>query len=228
MRARQRARRERSPRPTAALRHRIGRAARHRARSTFGGNGLIGAADAWPTLADTPANRAFAVEHADQNWMQFDTFDPNGSTAIRMSCAGAQQRDRGLRLRPRPRHAVRRHGVPHLGLERRHQLDRRRDQRHLRDGFDRRGQRSVRQLQHRAGRSARATRNFAVTGGNHLANVGQDTEGEIDAVYACGRSGAETYALFGAGLGSADLRQPSSQDEALSDWRRHGGAARRV
>src|SRR5204863_2555037 len=50
-----------------------------------GGNGLIGTTGSWPTFADSPANRAFAVEHADHNWMQFDTFNPNGSTAIRMS-----------------------------------------------------------------------------------------------------------------------------------------------
>ena len=50
-----------------------------------GGDGLIGTAGSWPTFADTAANRAFAVENADHNWMQFDSFDPTGSTAIRMS-----------------------------------------------------------------------------------------------------------------------------------------------
>lgn len=37
-----------------------------------GGNGLIGFADSWPTMADTPANRAFAVEAYDHTWMQYD------------------------------------------------------------------------------------------------------------------------------------------------------------
>lgn len=36
-----------------------------------GGNGLIGEADVWPTMADTPANRAFAMGNYDHTWMQY-------------------------------------------------------------------------------------------------------------------------------------------------------------
>ena len=43
---------------------------------------------------------------------------------------------------------------------------------------------------------------FAITGGNHLAKVGQDTEGEIDALYAAAVPEPETYAPFAAGLGA--------------------------
>jgi len=37
-----------------------------------GGDGLIGVADNWPTMADTPANRAFAASNYDHTWLQFD------------------------------------------------------------------------------------------------------------------------------------------------------------
>ena len=40
-----------------------------------GGNGLIGAADVWPTMSDTPANRATAMNSYDHTWLQFENTD---------------------------------------------------------------------------------------------------------------------------------------------------------
>ncbi len=37
-----------------------------------GGDGLIGSGGNWPTLGDTPANRAFAMENYDHTWLQYD------------------------------------------------------------------------------------------------------------------------------------------------------------
>ncbi len=37
-----------------------------------GGDGLIGQANVWPTMADTPANRSFAASNIDHTWMQYD------------------------------------------------------------------------------------------------------------------------------------------------------------
>ncbi len=37
-----------------------------------GGDGLIGVAGSYPTMADTPTNRAFAANVADHTWLQYD------------------------------------------------------------------------------------------------------------------------------------------------------------
>jgi hypothetical protein len=168
-----------------------------------GGNGLIGTAGAWPTLPDTGANRAFAVEHADHNWMQFDTFDPNGSTAIRMSSGVATNSVIAVSGFD---HDI---GAPYEGME------------FIIWGSNdgKTWSQGVISAVYRSGFDASLVGNgpyddystrwtfgqaytqFAITGGNHLANIGQDTEGEIDALYATAVPEPETYALFAAGLG---------------------------
>ena len=168
-----------------------------------GGNGLIGTAGSWPTFADTATNRAFAVEHADHNWMQFDTLDPNGGTAIRMSSGVATTSviavagyDHDL-------------GTPYEGME--FIIWGSNDGKTwsqgaisaiYRNGFDAsavgNGPYDDYSSQWTFGQ---AYTQFAITGGNHLANIGQDTEGEIDALYATAVPEPETYALFAAGLG---------------------------
>jgi len=164
-----------------------------------GGNGLIGTTSSWPTFADTPANRAFAVEHADHNWMQFDTFDPNGSTAIRMSSSVGTNSVIAVAGFD---HDI---GAPYEGME------------FViwgsnngttwtqgvisgiyRDGFDTTSPYDDYSTRWTFGQSFTQ---FSITGGNHLANVGQDTEGEIDALYAAAVPEPETYAMLAAGLG---------------------------
>jgi hypothetical protein len=165
-----------------------------------GGNGLIGTTESWPTFADTPANRAFAVEHADHNWMQFDTFNPNGSTAIRMSSSVGVNSVIAVAGYD---HDI---GTPYEGME--FIIWGSNDgttwtqgviSAIYRDGFDTSSAYDNYSTQWSFGQTFTQ---FAITGGNHLANVAQDTEGEIDALYAAPVPEPETFALFAAGLGA--------------------------
>ena len=165
-----------------------------------GGNGLIGTTGSWPTFPDTPGNRAFAVEHADHNWMQFDTFNPNGSTAIRMSSSVGVNSVIAVAGYD---HDI---GTPYEGME--FIIWGSNDgttwtqgviSAIYRDGFDTGSPYDDYSSRWSFGQSFTQ---FAITGGNHLANIGQDTEGEIDALYAAPVPEPETFALFAAGLGA--------------------------
>ena len=134
---------------------------------------------------------------------QFDTFDPNGGTAIRMSSGVATDSviavagyDHDL-------------GTPYEGME--FIIWGSNDGKTwsqgvisaiYRNGFDAsllgNGPYDDYTSQWSFGQ---AYTQFAITGGNHLAGIGQDTEGEIDALYAAAVPEPETYALFAAGLG---------------------------
>ena len=167
-----------------------------------GGNGLIGTGASWPTFADTPANRAFAMENADHHWLQFMDLNPNGATAIRMSSALPVD---SLIAVAGYDHDI---GTPYEGMEfilwgsnDGSTWTQGKITAIFRDGFDT----SLVGLGMYDNYSSQwsfgtAYTEFSVTGGNHLVNFGQDREGEIDAVYAPIPE-PSTYALLLAGLG---------------------------
>ena len=167
-----------------------------------GGNGVIGTGPTWPTFADTPADRAFAMENADHNWLQFMDLDPNGTTAIRMTSAAATD---SLIAVAGYDHGI---GTPYEGME--FILWGSNDGLNwtpgtisaiYRDGFDT----SLVDLGLYDNYSSQwsfgtSYSEFSITGGNHLLNFSQDPEGEIDAVYAPIPE-PSTCALLLAGLG---------------------------
>ena len=167
-----------------------------------GGNGLIGTGASWPTFANTPANRAFAMENADHHWLQFMDLNPNAATAIRMSSATAI--DSVIAVSGYD-HDV---GTPYEGMEfivwgsnNGTTWTQGKITSIYRDGFDP----ALTGLGLYDNYSSQWTfgtsyTEFAVTGGNHLVGFGQDPEGEIDALYAPIPE-PSTYALLLAGLG---------------------------
>lgn len=169
-----------------------------------GGDGLIGKGGSYPSMADTPANRAFAMEHADHTWLQFLTLDPNGPTAIRMnsnlltnSVIAVSGYDHDT-------------GSPYEGMEfiiwgsnDGVNWTQGKISAIYRDGFDS----SATGLGPTDDYSSKWTfasrySQFSITGGNHLVGHAQDPEGEIDALYLAGVvPEPSTVAMLLAGLG---------------------------
>ena len=167
-----------------------------------GGNGLIGTGAVWPTMTNTAANRAFAMENADHTWLQYMDLNPNGATAIHMHSAAAI--DSVIAVAGYD-HDV---GTPYEGMEfivwgsnDGTTWTQGKITSIYRDGFDTAltglGLYDNYSSQWSFGTSYTE---FSVTGGNHLVGIGQDAEGEIDALYAPIPE-PSTYALLLAGLG---------------------------
>ena len=175
----------------------------HALKYMSGGNGAIGTGPSYPTFADTAANRAFAMEHADHNWLQFMDLDPNGATAIRMSSNAFT--DSVIAVAGYD-HDI---GTPYEGMEfiiwgSNDGLNwtQGKISAIYRDGFDT-SLVGLGLYDNYSSRWSFDTRysEFSITGGNHL-GFGQDPEGEIDALYTAGVvPEPSSYALLLAGLG---------------------------
>lgn len=172
-----------------------------------GGDGLIGLGPSYPSMADTPANRAFAMEHADHTWLQFLDLNPNGPTAIRMN---ANARVDSLIAVGGYDHDT---GSPYEGME--FILWGSNDGVNwtagkisavYRDGFDSSAT-GLGPYDNYSSKWTFATRysEFSITGGTHLLGHAQDPEGEIDALYTTHTTPAipepSSCALVLAGLG---------------------------
>ena len=168
-----------------------------------GGNGLIGTT-VWPTMADTPANRAFAVEVADHTWMQFDNYrSPGASGSINMMGAGGASFTSVIAVAGYD-HDL---GTPYEGMEfiiwasndKTTWVEGTIDAIY-RDGFDTASLLDNYSTSWTFGGGAYTY--FSITGGDHLFGV-VTGEGEIDALYGgvAAIPEPETYAMLLAGLG---------------------------
>lgn len=146
-------------------------------RFVSGGDGLIGYGATYPTMGDTPANRAFAMENADHTWLQY------GPTIFMQA---SKSLDRVFAV-PGVDHGP----SPYENLEfiiwgssdggstwEEGKIDS-----IYRDGFDT----ADTEPGHSDDYTSLWVFNtghdlFAITGGNHLVGYGQDSEGEIDAL----------------------------------------------
>jgi len=142
-----------------------------------GGNGLIGYGATYPTMADTPANRAFAMENADHTWLQYGPdiimaaskkldrvfavpgvdHDPNPYENLEFIIWGSG--DGGTTWEEGKIDSIYRDGFDTANTEPGHSDDYT-SLWVFTQGYDL----------------------FKITGGNHLVGYGQDSEGEIDAL----------------------------------------------
>lgn len=142
-----------------------------------GGDGLIGYGATYPTMADTPANRAFAMENADHTWLQY---------APTIYMASSKKIDRVFAV-PGVDHGPN----PYENLEfiiwgsgdggwtwEEGKIDS-----IYRDGFDTANTEPGHSDDYTSLWVFKQSYDlFAITSGNHLVGYGQDSEGEIDAL----------------------------------------------